>query len=89
MSKQTPGIIYVINIYFHCSLSNTIKSVIIALLQKLVCQRKLKLKYCTQLLLTDWFENCEFSEIWHDSLAVTNVSKKISQRNINESAHVN
>lgn len=74
MSKQTPGIIYVINIYFHCSLSNTIKSVIIALLQKFISQRKLNLKYCIQLLLTDWFENCKFSEIWHDSLAITNVS---------------
>lgn len=74
MSKQTPGVIYVISIYFHCSLSNTIKSVIIALLQKFISQRKLNLKYCIQLLLTDWFENCKLSEIWHDSLAVTNVS---------------
>lgn len=79
MSKQTPGTIYVINIYFHRSLSNTIQSVIIALLQKFISQRKLKLKHCIQLLLIDWFENCEFSEIWHDSLAVTNVS---CQRNI-------
>lgn len=79
MSKQTPGIIYAINIYFHCSLSNTIKSVTIALLQKLISQRKLKLKYCIQLLLTDWFDNCEFSVMWHDSFAVTNVS---CQKNI-------